>query len=518
MARQRTSMKKIREVIRLKSTTALSDRQIARALNISRPVVGKYWRGFCESDLSVDSLEQMPDSTLLKAIEKSKVETSPKYRELCQDFSYFVTELKRPGVTNHLLWEEYKRKHPEGFQYSQFCYHFQMWRNGSEVGMHIKHKAGDKMFVDYAGDRLCYVDRKTGKEIPVETFVAILGGSGLTYAEASESQEKENWIRSNERAFHYFGGSASATVPDNLRSAVTRSDRYEPDINPDFAEFAEHYSTVIIPARVREARDKALVENAVRLVYQRIYAPLRNRTFYSLEELNEAIWELLEDHNNKNLQRMPISRRELFESTERSALHPLPPERFALKTTKWVTVQFNYHVELREDLHYYSVPYYLYSKELKTKVKLVFDDRIVAIYYDNVRIVQHRRDRTPNEYTTLPEHMPKRHRVYAEWNAERFERWAQAIGSGVVETIKKVLATRKHPEQAFKVCMGILSLAKKYGDERLNRICKRANGFGTSSLKRIEQMIKLDVEQESQEQLFSPLPDHENIRGPEYYH
>jgi len=213
MARQRTSMKKIREVIRLKSTTLLSDRQIARALNISRPVVAKYWRGFCESDLSADSLEEIPDSVLIKAIEKPRPEALGKYQELCEYFPYFVTELKRPGVTIHLLWEEYKRKHPDGFQYSQFCYHFQMWRGNSEVGMHIKHKSGDKMFVDYAGDKLCYVDRKTGKEIQVETFVAILGGSGLTYVEASESQEKENWIRSNERAFHYFGGSSSAIVP-----------------------------------------------------------------------------------------------------------------------------------------------------------------------------------------------------------------------------------------------------------------------------------------------------------------
>jgi len=518
MARTRTSMKKIREVIRLKSTTTLSDRQIARALNISRPVVAKYWQGFSRSDLSFEAIENVPDSTLIKAIERPRVETSGKYQELCKHFPYFVTELKRRGVTLQLLWEEYKKKDPEGFQYSQFCYHFQMWRSSSDVGMHIKHKAGDKMFVDYAGDKLSYIDVKTGKEVQVETFVAILGGSGLTYVEASESQEKENWIRSNERAFHYFGGSSSAIVPDNLRSAVTRADRYEPDINPDYAEFGEHYSAVIIPTRVREARDKALVENAVGLVYQRIYAPLRNRTFYSLEELNEAIWELLEEHNNKNLQRMPISRRQLFERTERSALTPLPGERFAMKTTKWVSVQFNYHVELREDLHYYSVPYYLYRKEPKTKVKLVFDDRIVAIYYDNVRIVQYRRDRTPNDYTTLPEHMPEQHRVYAEWSAERFERWARSIGDEVAVVIKKVLATRKHPEQAFKACMGVLSLAGKHGDERLNRICKRANGFGTTSVKRIHNMIKLDLEQESQQQLFSPLPEHENIRGSEYYH
>ena len=502
----------------MKSTMAMSDRQIARALNISRPVVAKYWQGFINTGLSFEQIEGMPDSVLIDAIEKSRIEPSERYRDLCEKFPYFVLELRRPGVTLQLLWEEYKGKHKDGFQYSQFCHHFHLWRDGSDVRMHINHKAGDKMFVDYAGDKLSYTDKTSGKEVVVETFVAILGASGLTYAEASMSQEKEEWIRSNERAFHYFGGSTDAIVPDNLLSAVSRADRYEPDINPDHAEFAEHYNTAIIPARVREVRDKALAESAVRLVYQRIYAPLRNRSFTSLEELNEAIWEQLAIHNNKAFQRMSISRRELFESTERSSLHPLPRERFPMKTTVWATVLFNYHVELRDDYHYYSVPHYLYTKEPKTKVKMVFDERIVALYYDNVRIAQHRRDRKPNDYTTLPEHMPDRHRAYAEWSPERLQGWAKSIGSEVALVIRNILESRKHPEQAYKVCMGVLSLAKKHGDDRLNRACKRANEFGTSSLKAIESMIKLDLEEESQPQLFSLMPDHENIRGSKYYH
>ena len=518
MAQQRTSMKKIRDVIRLKSMTKLSERQIAKALSISRPVVAKYWMGFTNSGLSGEQIDQMADSDLISVIEKPHIEKSNKYRQLSQYFPYFVIELQRTGVTKHLLWEEYKVKHSEGFQYSQFCYHFQMWHNASEVRMHIKHKAGDKMFVDYAGDKLSYYNRASGKDVEVEVFVAILGASGLTYAEGSVSQEKPEWIRSNERAIHYFGGATGALIPDNLRSAVSRADRYEPGLNPDFAEFAEHYRTVIIPARVREARDKALVENAVRLMYFRIYAPLRNHTFYSLKELNEEIWEQLETHNNAQLQRLKISRRELFEQTEKSALKPLPAERFAMKTTKLVTVQFNYHVELREDFHYYSVPHYLYSKEPKKKVKMVFDDRIVAIYYDNLRIAQHQRDRTVNDYTTEPAHMPDHHRAYAEWNPQRFRRWARSIGPEVAQVIEKVLESRKHPEQAYKVCMGILSLAKKYGDKRLNKICGRANRFNTSSYKRIESMIKLDVEQENQPQLIDSIPEHENIRGAEYYH
>jgi len=259
MARKRIGMKKIRRVIELKSGTEMSDRQIARALNISRPLVGRYWEGFRESELRVEEITEMADSELLRKITKPSVKKSRKYLQLLDYFPSYVIELRRKGVTLQLLWEEYKEKHAEGFQYSQFCYHFQQWRNASEVRMHIKHKAGDKMFVDYAGQKLHYFDRESGEERAVEVFVAVLGASGLTYVEAAESQKEEDWIRSNERAFWYFGGSTAATVPDNLRSAVGRSDRYEPDINPSYEEFAEHYSTVIIPARVREARDKALV-------------------------------------------------------------------------------------------------------------------------------------------------------------------------------------------------------------------------------------------------------------------
>jgi len=241
MARKRIGMKKIREVIRLKSLTEMSDRQISRALNISRPVVAKYWQGFQDSGLLFKQIEEMADSELIRLLEKPRIEKSRNYQQLHQYFPYYVKELRRTGVTLQLLWREYKQKHPQGFQYSQYCYHFQMWRNASEVSMHINHKAGDKMFVDYAGDKLSYFDRVTGKEIPVETFVAVLGASGLTYVEGSENQEKEKWIRSNERAFRYFQGSTHAIIPDNLRSAVSRADRYEPEINPDFAEFAEYY-------------------------------------------------------------------------------------------------------------------------------------------------------------------------------------------------------------------------------------------------------------------------------------
>ena len=391
MARKRIRMKKIRDIIRLKETCDLSDRKISRALGISRPVVGQYISDFRSSGLTYEQTKTMPDSQLLSLFEKRKSRNG-RYETLVEKFPGYVQELKKTGVTLMTLWNEYQKDHPDGYSYSQFCYHFQVWRNASKLTMHIDHKAGDKMFVDYAGNKLEIVDTKTGEIIKVEVFVAILGASQLTYAEASFSQKSEDWIRSNERAFQCFGGVPQAIVPDNLKSAVTHSCKYEPKINFMFDDFADHYNTSILPARVRHPQDKALVENAVKLVYHRIYAPLRNRTFHSLDELNEAIWDLLEHHNNALFQRLKISRRGLFEKIEKPALKSLPKETYAIKQCRELTAQFNYHIELREDRHYYSVPWQFKGK----RVRVIYDDRNVSIYYDNIRVVQHKRDRTPN--------------------------------------------------------------------------------------------------------------------------
>jgi transposase len=432
MARKRISMKKIRDIIRLKETSDLSERKIAKALNISRPVVSQYISDFRSCGLTYEQAKTISDSQLLDLFEKRKSKKSVKYEGLIEMFPRFIQELKKTGVTLMTLWNEYQQENPEGYSYSQFCYHFQVWRNASKLTMHIDHKAGDKMFVDYAGNKFSIVDRKTGELRPVEVFVAILGASQLTYVEASLSQKSEDWIRSNENAFLYFGGVTGAIVPDNLKSGVAHSDKYEPGINFMFEDFAEHYKTVVLPARVRRPQDKALVENAVRLVYQRIYAPLRDRNFFSLQELNEAIWDLLEQHNNAQFQRLKISRRGLFEKIEKASLKPLPKDRYAIKQCRELTVQFNYHVGLREDRHYYSVPWQLKGK----RVRVIYDDRNVAIYYDNIRIAQHRRNHTPNDYTTLHTHMPPNHRYYAEWSPGRFTRWAKSIGDNVQEIIK----------------------------------------------------------------------------------
>jgi transposase len=483
-------------------------------MNVSRPVVGQYLTDFKATGLSYDEIKEMADSELLALFEKKKIEKDARYQELCSRFDYFFKELKRKGVTLKLLWEEYKEQNPEGYSYTQFCYHFQIFRSSQDVTMHIDHKAGDKMFVDYTGAKLSIYDPKTGVKEECEVFVAILGCSQLTYAEATPSQRSEEWIRSNERALSYFGGVPAAIVPDNLKSGVTHASRYEPGINPLFDDFAQHYKTVILPARVAKARDKALVEGAVRLVYQRIYAPLRDRVFFSLDELNEAIWELLEHHNNTPFQRLDISRRELFNQVEKSALKALHPQRFPHKHFKELTVASSYHIELREDLHYYSVPYRFKGK----KVRVIYDERIVSIYHDNVRIAQHRRDRAANGYSTSHDHRPANHRSYLNQSPDHFLSWAESIGTDTKALIEKVLITKKHPEQAQKVCLGILTLAKSYNPDRLNKACKRALDFGLYSYKTVKNILERKLEQENIDEINSlPLPIHENIRGKDYY-
>jgi transposase len=358
MGRRKTGVNKVRDIIRYSQTTDFSERQIARALGISRTVVARTLQAFGASGLVYAEVEQAPDSVLLKSLEPGKVEQNgARYKELAARFPEMVVELKKKGVTLQWLWERYIHEHPQGYQYSQYCLHFHRWRRSEEVSMHIEYKAGEAMLVDWTGDKLEVVNGNTGHSWLLEQFVAILGTSELTYVEARESQGEEDWIRANEKALWYWGGSCTAVIPDNTKTAVIRSDPYEPGLNPVFDDFALHYGLVIMPARVRRPRDKALVEGAVRLVYQRISARLRGKVFFSLAQVNAAIRELLEDHNRRPFCRLPYSRRQLFERVEIQGLRPLPAQPFMLKSTIEATVAINYHVELREDRHYYNVPY-----------------------------------------------------------------------------------------------------------------------------------------------------------------
>ena len=512
MPMRRISMNKVREIVRLFEQSHLSQRSIARALSISRPIVNDYLRKIRSSGLDYAATEKLDDDALLELIEGSGKVQSERYQTIHRKFEYFVKELKRTGVTLERLWQEYRNEHPDGYGYSQFCYHFQVWRNASELTMHIEHKVGDKAFVDYAGKRLGITDRITGEITDVEVFVSLLGASQYTYAEAVRTQQKHDWISANQNAFYYFGGVPRAIVPDCLKTAVNKASLYEPDINPEYEDFARHFQTVILPARPVRPKDKALVENAVKLVYSRIYAALRNRIFYSLHELNLAITEELEKHNNKPMQRLNVSRKQLFIETEKPALLPLPARKYEMKNFKTLKAQFNYHVYLSDDRHYYSVPY----RYRGSQVKLIYTRSSVEIFCKGNRIAFHIRNFKPGGYTTDPDHMPSHHKFITDWNPQRFIHWARNTGEHVELVVSRVLESRKHPEQAYKVCMGILSLAKKYDKPRLDRACKRAISFDLYTYQGIRNILEKKLE-DHQLDSFEPLPSHSNIRGNEYY-
>lgn len=518
MGQRKVSMNKLREILRLKETCSLTLRKISRAMGLSRPVVTEYLSRCAALGLDYMTARDMPDDALealLKQTVKPFTEDT-RYKALAERFEHMSKELKRVGVTRMILWEEYHRDHPEGYGYSQFCYHYQQWARCQELSMHIEHKAGEKMFVDFAGKKLALVDRTSGEIRPVEVFVAILGASQLIYVEAVMSQKKRDFLSASDNAIWYAGGVVEALVPDNLKSAVTKAHRYEPDLNPDYVDFARHYDLAILPARPYKPRDKALVEGAVKIVYQRIYAPLRERVFYSLEDLNAAIHEELERLNNRPMKGYGKSRRELFEEVEKGALRPLPSERYRHREHCRMKVAFNYHVYLNVDKHYYSVPY-RYRGE---RVDVFYSEKTVEIYCKNERIALHPRNRLKYKYTTVPEHMPPEHRYRDDWSAERFLSLAESIDGDVKTFIEGVLASRRHPEQAYKSCLGILHLARAYGNGRLADACRVALYHESYTYKTIDNILKHGLEREAvQDDLFdAPLPEHENIRGREYYH
>ncbi len=366
MPRNRTDVEKIREILRLCMDLNYSLRDAAIALGISKTTVGEYIGEFKRTGLSYQEITRISDEEVIELFEKGNKSSNPMYEELSKDFQYYQKELKRTGVTLCLLWEEYRQQHTDGFSYSRFCHHYKMWESKQNPGMHMDHKAGDITYLDYTGKKMHLVDPLTGEIREVETFVAILGASQLAYVEFTFSQNLEDWIRVNENAIIYFGGATRAISPDNLKSAVTKACNYEPLINETYNDLARHYGTVILPTRPGKPKDKPLVENAVSLVYQRVFARLRNMTFFSLGELNEAAWEQLEKHNDTPFQKRDICRRQLFEEIEKSELQPLPVDRYELKRYQMDRVQINYHVNLKEDRHYYSVQHKINRQRKKT--------------------------------------------------------------------------------------------------------------------------------------------------------
>ena len=509
---ERLSMRKIRELLRLKFENGLSARQIGQSLRMGRTTVGEYLQRFAASGLQWP-LAGISDAELERRLFPPSA-SIPVDRRPLPDWNAIHQELRRPGVTLFLLWQEYKREDPQGFQYSWFCEHYRAWRGRLDLSMRQHHRTGEKLFVDYAGQTAEVVDCTTGEVRPAQVFVAVLGASNYTYAEATWTQGLSDWTGSHVRAFEFFGGTTEVVVPDNLKSGVHRAHRYEPDLNTSYRDLAEHYGVAVLPARVRRPRDKAKAEVGVQLVERWILAVLRNRTFFSLDELNREIARLLVRLNDRSFKKLPGTRRELFEKLDKPALRPLPDQHYQFAEWKKVRVHIDYHVEI--DGHYYSAPYSLVKKQLDAR----FTATTVECFHKGQRVASHVRSRLKGRHTTIPEHMPRSHREYAQWTPQRIIRWAEKTGPATAGLIQQILQRRHLPQQGFRSCLGILRLGKGFGDERLEAACRRALTLNACSYKSIESILRkgLDRQPLPEQQELDLVVEHDNIRGADYYH
>jgi transposase len=506
-------MRKIKEVLRLKWAQGLSNRRIAAACGIGRPTVSEYLRRASEAGLTWPLPANLDDAHLERLLFPPPPALPANARGI-PDWAAIRQELKHKSVTLFLLWQEYRQANPDGYQYSWFCEHYRAWRGKLDVVMRQDHRAGEKLFVDYAGQTVPIIDRLTGEIREAQIFVAVLGASNYTYAEATWSQSLPDWIGSHVRTFRFLGGVPELVVPDNLKSGVSKAHRYEPDANPTYQDMAAHYGVAVFPARVRRPRDKAKAESGVLVVERWILAALRHRQFFSLVELNSVIGELLEKLNKRAFRKLPGSRREHFEQLDRPALQPLPAEPYVYAEWKKARVHIDYHVAVEG--HYYSVPYALIKREVDVRITR----NTIECFHRGNRVASHVRSHHKGRHTTDPSHMPESHRQAGEWSPQRLMRWAAKTGPATEKLIQTVLGSRKHPQQAYRSCLGILRLGKAYGDDRLEAACRRALTLGSCRYKSIESILKhrLD-EQPLEEQQELALPDsHDNIRGPAYYH
>jgi transposase len=513
MANKKTDMSKLRQILRLH---AQGERKlkISELTGVSRNTLKKYLKIYLRLGLTPQDIDGVSDKELDELFGENLLpEPGEKYKTLEAIFPTIEKELKRRGITRQILWERYITAHPDGYRLSQFKHHYHQWLKRSKPVMHIEHYAGDKMFIDFAGEKLHIVNKETGEITEAEVFISVLGASQLTYVEAVLSQCKEDFISCCEHALSYYGGVPKAIVPDNLKSAVTKSSLYEPTLNQSFENFALHYSTTILPARSYKPKDKSLVEGAVRIAYQRIYSVLDRKVFHTLEELNDAIKEMVEQHNNTRFSNRSYNRRDLFEEIEREALTPLPTLAYEFKRQQYSTVSVNGHICLKEDKHYYSVHYGYIGK----KVKVMYSSTHVEIYYNYVLIATHKRDRKPYGYTTNPDHLASTHRYLTEWNPDRFIKWAESIDIVVKVFITSLMDSKAHPEQAYKACQGVLGFERKVGRERLINACRRAIEYENYSYHAIKTILENKYDMLTYAEITTEIPAHENIRGENYY-
>lgn len=508
--RGHVTMRKIREILRLKFMLNKSNRFIAKSMNTSRNTIKDCinkanlanigWP--IPDDLDDDILEQKL-YPMLQAIKNDN------RKDL--DWAKINEELKRKSVTLALLWNEYIELNPSGISYSNFCRSYSLWCNKLEAWMRQDYKAGEKMFVDYAGDTVPVII--DGVEHKAQIFVAVLGASNYTYAEATLTQSMQDWTESHSRAFAFFGGVPELVVPDNLKSGIEFAHRYEPDANSTYQDLADHYGVAIMPARVRSPKDKTLAEKGVQHTQCQILAKLRNKKYFSLLELNQDIWVELKKINSQPFQKLPGSRLSQYEKLEKPALRPLPIAPYKYAEWAKTTLGYDYHIEVNR--HLYSVPYTF----IKKKIVIRFTSNVVEAFYRSKRIASHMRQYTPGR-TSLIEHMPKSHQEHASWNYEKIIDCAQKIGSSTLKLLEKIMETNPHKQIGVKACLGIIRLCKSYTDVRVEAACARALKYETYSYKNIESILKnkLDhVPVEDTETLTTTKEDHENIRGGDYF-
>ncbi len=512
-------MRKFKELMRLKFEAKLTHRQIGRSLGLSAGTVSTHVKKMLLAGLVWPMSPQLTDADIERQlfVEPHRAAASPKSDP---DFAGIHQELKRKGVTLALLWEEYGQARPEqsAYSYSQFCARYRHWRGQQRRSMRQTHRAGEKLFVDYCGPTVPVIDPTTGEVREANIFVAVLGASSYTYAEATWTQGLADWVNAHARAFEFLGGCPMMVVPDNLRSAVSKACRYEPDLNPTYQQMAAYFQVAVLPARPYRPRDKAKAEVAVQVVERWILARLRHQSFFSLAELNAAIGALLEDLNSRPFKKLPGSRRSVFEALDKPALKPLPVNRYVYTEVRKARVHIDYHVEL--DGHYYSVPHPL----VKAEVEVHTSAATVSFFHRGTQVASHARSWLKGQHSTLPEHMPKSHRKHAEWTPGRFLDWAADIGPATTGVVKHLLTDRPHPEHGYRSCLGLLNLAKKYGRQRLEAACKRALAIGSPTRKSVLSIldqgldrVALTPRSEPDQRTLDLTEEHSNVRGPDYY-
>jgi transposase len=511
MPTERLSMRRIRDVLRLKFAQGMSDRAIAVSLELGKGSVGNYLMRVRSAGLEWPLPAGLSDDDLELLLFPAAPSIADDERPV-PDWAVVDRELRRPGVTRALLWEEYRATYPRGFGYAWFCQHYEAWKGRVHPAMRQSHVGGEKVFVDFAGDRIDVIDPVTGEARAMKLFVAAMGASNFTYAEAVACEGLEDWIGAHVRMFAFLGGVPKAVIPDNLKSAVIKPDRFDPGLNRTYAEMAAHYGTAIFPARPRKPRDKAKVEVAVQVAQRWILARLRNRRFFCLAELNTAIRRLLDELNVRVMRGYGASRADLFATLDRPHLQPLPEVAYAFARWKRCRVAPDYHVEV--DSSWYSVPFSLIRREVDVRIC----GAIVEIFHGGDRVASHRRCPGRRSHVTLPEHMPSAHRRHAEWTPARMLAAATKLGPSVVAFCETVMADRPHPEQGFRTCLGVLALAKSYDAQRLDGACRRGLSIRARSVASIRSILQTGLDRAFLDDAPEERPlQHANIRGQDYY-